>query len=158
MDETQLRLFIDEILTMPDPQAAQALALSNRRVLLSPVAFRLSGLMEQEEQQAHGESLRRQALQQLRAFRQALIAETMAGGAPQTQPRPTLLVVSDPQRDRYRYWLERIEGADTHDEASEPVRVDWFKPMQRVLHLDQRHTSIRPKRCSDTPTKGSLPN
>jgi hypothetical protein len=145
VDEAQIGLFIDEILTMPDPQAAQALALSNRRVLLSPMAFRLIALMEQEEQQAHGESLRRQALRRLRAFRQALITETMVGGALQTQPLPTLLVVSDHQRDRFRYWLERIEGAGSDDEVNEPVGVDWLKPMQRVLQLDQRHTSTLPK-------------
>jgi tetratricopeptide (TPR) repeat protein len=52
--------------------------------------------------------------------------------------------VPDPQRDRFHYWLERIEGADVRAEVVEPVSMDWFNAMQRVLQLDQRHTSILP--------------
>ncbi len=134
MDDTGLRGFLTEIVTMPSAEQARDLALSNRKLLLSPAAFRIVQDMVRDA----ASEADRAAWTSLLAFRAELFERTVTGRSVDIPPLPRLAVAPDPTRDRFRYWLDRIQ-------AMAPERATGATGAFRVLALDRRHTALLPR-------------
>jgi tetratricopeptide (TPR) repeat protein len=140
MELQSVRAFLDEIITMPDAGQATALAVSNRTILLSPSAYRTLEDMIREAA-APADARRHRALLSLRALRVELFGRTVAGRDLTTPPLPEVEVAPDPGRDRFAYWLDRIDVAGS---GTEPARISPT-PALAVMDLQRRHLALLPR-------------
>jgi hypothetical protein len=150
MDEKQVRAFLREIATMPDPEQARELALSNRQLVLSPLAFRVLGEMIHEtEREDAGQGLNN-ALRSLHAFRTEMVHRAVTDRGADDSPLPALTVASDHGRDRFAYWLDRIEGGGPEEQsiAAEDLTAaggDAVQAAIKVMRLERQHLALLPR-------------
>lgn len=145
MDDEGVRTFVNEIVMMPDADRARALALSNRKLLVSPAAYRIIHEQLSEIGTSTGGSNWVAALTSLGEFRAELLSRMTTGRDLNHPPLPPLSVAPDPARDRFAYWLDRIEGERSPNDLPPPSGTGAAQVALRVLQLEQRHLALLPR-------------